>query len=289
MVGGATVSDFKNDHPFAYDLSASSPHMVDLGTLGGSTAFASAVSGNIVVGSSQLPGSAHVHAFAYDLAAPAFLPQITSVSPRTFSPNHDRHYDTTTFRVQLPKAESISFVIRNSNGQVIRGPHTPGLRGAGVHTYEWDGKTNQARIASDGLYTIVVTTSVKRAALTLHLTATATVRLDNTPPTLAHITGNGSTFYPFCSRCGHTKFRPEVSVNESGRLWLVITAGHEKLVVAQPHASTGTFRLTWDGRDHEGRIVAPGAYKYSFMALDSAENRRTSATHVVHVSHKRSP
>jgi probable HAF family extracellular repeat protein len=55
---------------FAYDLGVASPKMRDLGTLGGTTSGARAVSGNIVVGtSSTAAGPISEHAFAYDLMA----------------------------------------------------------------------------------------------------------------------------------------------------------------------------------------------------------------------------
>lgn len=59
-------------HAFAYDLAAEEPTMVDLGTLGGSSA-ARAVDGSVVVGDSFVgsprEASGARHAFAYDLAA----------------------------------------------------------------------------------------------------------------------------------------------------------------------------------------------------------------------------
>ncbi len=56
-------------HAFAYDLSAATPKMVDLGTLpGGVHSWASAVDGNIVVGRADAADNLP-HAFAYDLGA----------------------------------------------------------------------------------------------------------------------------------------------------------------------------------------------------------------------------
>ena len=231
-------------------------------------------------------GGVATHAYAADATAP----RITSVSPTVISPNHDGIYDSTAFRVHLPTSEVVSFLIRDAEGRTIQGPHTPGLRAAGDYSWGWNGKNNKARISFDGTYTMVVT-ATPVSDMTTHPAATATVRLDTTPPGLTDVTGGGSTIYPFCSRCGNTTFRPKVTVNESGRLWLIIPYYrlHESLVTAQPHASIGTFQLTWNGRDQQGRVVAQGAYKYYFTALDSVFNRRTTPSYVVHVSYKRSP
>jgi len=231
-------------------------------------------------------GGVSTHAYADESTAP----RITSVSPRAFSPNHDGIYDSTWFHVHVTTAEVVSFVIRNADGRTVQGPHTPGLLAAGNYTFQWDGKNNSAKIAVDGTYTMVVT-ATPVSDTTMHPTATATVRLDTTPPMLTHITGGGSTIYPLCSKCGNTTFRPKVTVNESGQLWLVVPYYplHESLGAAQPHASTGTFQLTWNGRDAQGRVVPQGGYKYYFTALDSVFNRRTTPNYIVHVSHKRSP
>ena len=92
------------------------------------------------------------------LTVSALHPQITSVSPSPFSPKQGKK---TTFRIHLSGTEHVSFAVRNGNGQIIQGPHTPGALGAGLHTYQWDGKNNAGQIAGNGLYTIVVTTSAE--------------------------------------------------------------------------------------------------------------------------------
>ena len=69
FTGGGTA-DLANPprHAFAYDLGAASLTMRDLGTLGGRDSWATAVSGNVVVGTSATASGAN-HAFAYDLGA----------------------------------------------------------------------------------------------------------------------------------------------------------------------------------------------------------------------------
>ena len=65
---GAPTEPYKR-RAFAYDLAATDPEMVDLGTLGGSESFAKAVDRGVVVGRSDTTANPE-HAFAYDFAGP---------------------------------------------------------------------------------------------------------------------------------------------------------------------------------------------------------------------------
>jgi probable HAF family extracellular repeat protein len=283
VVGSASTGSATR--AFAYDLSVPSPHMINLGTLGGATSAAVGVSGTIIVGNSTLVNG-NSDAFVYDLAAAA-SPQITSVSPSPFSPYNDGRNDTTTFRVHVSDTEPVSFIIRNENGQTIQGPTSPGLFKPGTYTFHWDGRNNDARIAGDGTYTIDVNASDQVNGTTLETLTTATVKVDDTPPTLSRIAGNGNTFYPLCSAC--SAFQSKVNVNAPGDLWLEIDTltGTKVQVVAQPHASAGTFRLRWNGRNRAGRVAAQGTYHFHFIAQDSAGNRRSSRNFTLHLSHNR--
>jgi len=220
-------------------------------------------------------------------AAPAG-PQITSVSPNPFSPNHDGRADTTAFRLQLSDAEHVSFSILNVNGQTIQGPHTPGTLGPGVHTFHWDGKNNSGKVAGNGVYTIVVTTTANRDGSTVDATAVATVRVDDSAPVLSNVTGSASTFYPLDASYRNA-FRPSVHVSQGGSLWLEIftVSGTEVNVVAQPHAGPGTFHITWNGRSRAGALAAAGTYRFHFTAQNAASTRGSSSSGVVHLSHLR--
>jgi flagellar hook assembly protein FlgD len=204
-------------------------------------------------------------------------PTITSVSPNPFSPHHDGRADTTSFRVKLGGPQQLSFSIRNSNNQVVQGPHNQGIVATGTHTYRWDGKTNSGKIAGDGVFTIVVNTTATSGGATFAGGTMATVRVDDSPSAFTGMTGNGSTFYPVVDRY-LDQFRPKVTVNEGGGLWLEIynKAGAKVREIAKPHAATGTFQFGWDGRTAGGSLVRAGTYRYFFKAQDRAGNRRIS-------------
>jgi len=215
-------------------------------------------------------------------------PSITSVSPSPFSPGSDGKFDRTSFRVHLPDAEHVSFRIVNTNGQTIQGPHSPsGTLGAGDHVFTWDGRNNAGKFAGDGVYTIVVTTTRTTGGVTLQGTATADVRVDRTGPAFSAITGNQTTTFPVVDGFLDV-FHPSVHVNEGGALWLEITttAGSRVRVLAKPHAGSGTFRFSWNGRDSAGRRLPAGNYHYRFIAQDRAGNRSFSRFSAVRVSYQ---
>ena len=212
-------------------------------------------------------------------------PQITTVVPNPFSPNNDGRNDKLAYRVHLPDAESVSLSVQNGNGQLVWGPHAPGPQSAGDHIYHWDGRNNSNRITGDGVYTIVVATAASAGGATFHGTAQAPVHLDNHGPAFSGISGNGATFYPVHDGYQDV-FQPHVHVAEGGGLWLRVEnpAGSLVKLVAKPHGGAGTFVISWNGTNRANRLVPAGAYRFKFIAQDSAGNRSGSAAYVVHVS-----
>ncbi len=214
-------------------------------------------------------------------------PTITSVAPNPFSPHHDGRSDTTAFRIHLPDTENVSFTIRNSNGTIVQGPHTPGPLSAGDHIGHWDGKSNSGKTAGDGTFTIRVDTTRSVSGATLQGKTTATVRVDDSPSRFSNVTGNGFTFYPVVD--GYLdKFSPKVTVNEGGRLWLEIynSTGTKVRELALPHGSKGTFRFAWDGRTAGAKLLRAGTYRYFFKAQDAAGNRGISSNYQLHLRHE---
>src|SRR6185369_10087245 len=119
-------------------------------------------------------------------------------------------------------AQHVSFRVQNANGQTIQGPHSPsGTLSAGDHVFTWDGRNNAGKVAGDGVYTIVVSTTSTTGGVTLLGTASADVRVDRTAPAFSAITGNDTTTFPAVDGFLDT-FHPSVHVNEGGSLWLEI-------------------------------------------------------------------
>jgi flagellar hook assembly protein FlgD len=215
-------------------------------------------------------------------------PAITSVSPSPFSPGDDGRNDHVRFRLHLPDPQRVTFRILNSNGQTVRGPHSSGLVGAGDHTLTWDGRNNAGKIVGDGSYTMAVVTSTGSGPTLLSGGDSAGVRVDHTPTAYRSITGKGATFFPMRDHYLDA-FSPSVTVNEGGRLWLEITnaRGARFRVIGKAHASAGTFRLAWNGRDSRNALVRSGRYRYRYRSEDRAGNISVSRSYPVYVSHRR--
>jgi flagellar hook assembly protein FlgD len=216
-------------------------------------------------------------------------PTVMSVAPSPFSPNGDGRNDRTRFRVRLPEPQRVSFRVLNGNGQTVAGPHSSsGLVGAGDHAYSWDGRNNAGKVVGDGVYTISVATSTGSGSGLLQGGDSASVRVDHTPTAYRGITGKGAKFYPavddFLDR-----FSPSVTVNEGGRLWLEITDSHGTRIrrIGRAHASAGTLRPGWNGRNSKNALVPAGRYRYRFRSVDRAGNLSISRSYVVYVSHRR--
>jgi flagellar hook assembly protein FlgD len=215
-------------------------------------------------------------------------PSITSVAPNPFSPGTGSPKDRTSFRVRLPEAQQLTWRVKNQNGETVDGPHWRGLQAAGTHTYQWNGRNNAGRVVPDGIYALVVNTATGSGTTLLEGAHSATVRVDHTRTSFAAVTGVNSTVYPV--RDGYLDaFRPRVRVSEGGRLWMVISTPRGKRLrkIARSHATKGTLRPGWNGRDAKNHLVPAGRYSFQFFAEDRAGNRSSSRRFPVRVSHRR--
>ncbi len=215
-------------------------------------------------------------------------PSITSVTPTPFSPGTSSTRSRTSFRVHLPEAQRLTFLVRNDRGQTVDGPHSQGLESTGNHTYQWDGRNNVGKVVRDGTYTIVVDTATGTGATLLEGAARATVRVDHTGTSFHAVTGAKATVYPV--RDGYRdKFRPTVRVDEGGRLRMVIFAPNGSRVrgFSKSHARPGTFQFGWNGRNAKNQLVSTGKYHFRFLAEDRAGNLSVSKRYLVRISHRR--
>lgn len=79
MVGASVTAD-SEQRPFAYDLGAASPVMMDLGTLGGHLSVVGAASGAIVAGGASTSGG-KVHAVAWLVTLTTVTSLVSSANP----------------------------------------------------------------------------------------------------------------------------------------------------------------------------------------------------------------
>ncbi len=214
-------------------------------------------------------------------------PAISLLTPTGFSPNGDGRFDTTRVTFALPQPQAVSYsVVSRSSGLVVRGPLRLGIPGAGAHAFVWNGYNNSGARVPDGRYTIEIDTY-------RHLTggdlargiATRDVRVDDTAPSLASLTGARATFYPYPDTYGDT-WTAHITVGESATVSLEIYNVHNAVLrrISVYHSGAGTVALTWNGRSSSGAILPAGSWRFRIWAQDLAGNRHVTAYYVVRVS-----
>ncbi|GAB3881935.1 S8 family serine peptidase [Terrabacter terrigena] len=214
-------------------------------------------------------------------------PRFTAVSPGVFSPNSDGRSDSTKVTYSLPDTETVTFVVRNAAGAVVRGPLALGTLTAGSHSVVWNGLLNGGARATSGTYRLELATTRPITGGSLRGSAITYARVDMAPPTMSSVTGSGSGFYPYPDTYRDT-FSPALTLNEPAVVTLTVrsSAGAVVRSIAATRA-VGRTTMTWNGRNTAGALVGAGTYSWSLTAQDGAGNRRTSAKYSVTVSSKR--
>jgi subtilisin family serine protease/flagellar hook assembly protein FlgD len=214
-------------------------------------------------------------------------PVVTKATPTVFSPNADRRADTTTVTFSVPTTQAVWWSIRNSAGATVRGPYSLGTLGAGTRTFLWNGNLANGTRAPDATYQAVVSTRTGSGSSAVYGLAMRPVRVDSTAPSLS-VSGMVSGFYPYTD--GYRDTLPlKATTNEPGLLTLAVrnSSGGTVRTIALNHTATGTFALTWNGRDAAGHLVPAGTYRVQVTSQDVALNRRSSTSYSVVVSLKK--
>lgn len=214
-------------------------------------------------------------------------PRITAVAPSLFSPNPDGRNDNTRATYYLPDTESVRFLVRNAAGTIVRGPTSLGTLTRGTRTITWNGMYNNGARAASGAYILEIATTPATGTSTLRGSAVAGVRVDNSAPTMASITGTGNTFYPYPDAYRDT-FAARFTLNEPATVNLVVRTGTGALVRSLTWSRVpGATTLLWSGTNALGSRVGAGTYYWTMTAQDPAGNRRVSPRYSLVVNAKR--
>lgn len=216
-------------------------------------------------------------------------PSIRSVSPSPFSPGNDGRKDTTSVTYRLETLQTVTWSVRNGNGTRVVGPRYLGAKGAGTHSFTFNGRSNNGNLLGSGRYTLHLDTAHVVTGSTLRGHAQATVLVDRSGPRAANVHPSTGTFHP--AKDGYRD-----SVKLIGRinerltiLGVQITnaAGKSVKKISSPQSGPGLVGVSWNGTDRRGRRVPAGTYQFRFSMQDTAGNRGTSGRSKVTVSDKR--
>ncbi len=101
-----------------------------------------------------------------------------STEQAVFSPNGDGTLDSAVILYSLSEEATVSVVVLDKAGMVVRTLTAEELQPAGQHSVLWDGRTDRGGVVTDGEYIVRVT--AQGAARTA--TATTPIRVDTEPP-----------------------------------------------------------------------------------------------------------
>ena len=204
-------------------------------------------------------------------------PLITSVSPAVF-----RTSTKVTYRLPDTETGTLKFIRSGHTYRTV----ALGTHRAGTYSWTWNGTSNGTTHVPDGTYTAQLSTTATRSGVSLHGTASKTVRLDRTAPRLTSITGNHAGFYPYHDGYRDT-FAPAFTLNEAGWVTLTVrdTHGHT-LRVLKGYRHAGRTSLGWSGYTSSGHRFA-GTFYWYLTSQDSVGNRRTIGHYVGYASTKR--
>jgi subtilisin family serine protease/flagellar hook assembly protein FlgD len=229
----------------------------------------------------QGPTSAAI-AFTSKSLHPAFR----SVSPSTFSPNADGRNEASTSTFGLAEPENVVVHVRNSAGGEVRTVNL-GRQGAGNHRWTWNGRGNGGGRTQDGAYTINIETTRTVSGLLLHGQVSHAVNVDTTAPAMSSISGNGASVFPYVDGYSDS-FAPAVTLGESASLTLTIRSTKGVVIrVLKASKPAGRAAISWNGRNASNAMLYPGAYRWTFSAMDAVGNSRSTSLYAVNVSTKR--
>lgn len=188
-----------------------------------------------------------------DLTAPAAN---TSADLAIFSPDADGNKDTVTIYQETSDEALWMGVIEDIEGKPVR---TFSWRGVAEPKVQWDGRSDEGKLAPDGIYLYTVK-ATDRAG---NSGESRRIRVElNTQATEVFLAADADVFSPNADGVKDTlTIRPRLKVTEgvaSYTLRVLDKAGQAVRSVQATGRAPQDF--AWDGLDNRGRRVADGAY-----------------------------
>jgi flagellar hook assembly protein FlgD len=194
---------------------------------------------------------------------------------RVFSPNHDSRFDRMRVSFTLSESDEVRAAVIDDEGDVVatiaEDLKITKWRQARV---SWDGRTDDGARAPDGRYRIRLT--LERQGRTV--TVRRGIRLDTTPPR-PRVVDIGPEIGPGPELLPRRDGVPaQIRFKATGRrveLEVWRTDRGPRLVRTLEPGENGT--ATWDGRNDDGRRLAPGTFAVVVRSRDRAGNIGSNA------------
>jgi len=203
---------------------------------------------------------------------------VTSLQTRAFSPNGDGRQERAAFTLRLRRADDVSIAVLNrETDERVRTLVTDRPIPAGRPvTFQWDGRTDEGRVAPDALYKILV--SLRRQGRSSFVNKR--VALDATPPNPVVTTAvpggrpRGLAITPSRGSLG-VNVRLDAPGLGAPVFEVLRTDGARPRRVARFAGGSGLRTARWDGLV-DGRPAPAGTYRVTATTRDAAGNMGTT-------------
>lgn len=185
------------------------------------------------------------------------LSHVASSTTVFFPQDLDRYAKTTRFSFDLSAAATVSAVIRNASGEVVRTVLDAVPMAAGSHAFDWDGRLDDGAMAARGTYAAEIGATDGQ----LSTTGRAAVVADGFRITVNDSTpGRGQTISLYATSPEPLKSLPRVRVTQSGTSAFSVTmtrlsASRYKVTIKlKSSGRAGTVRFSVSGTDASSRV-----------------------------------
>ncbi len=185
------------------------------------------------------------------------LSHVASVKTVFFPQDLDKYARTARFSFDLSVSATISGVIRNEAGDVVRTMYDAVPMAAGSHLFDWDGRLTGGSMAPRGTYTAAISATDG----VLSATGLASVVADGFRITVNDATpGRGQTIVLYATSPELLKTLPRVKVSQTGTSAFSLTMtktgsySYRLTIKLKKTGRAGYVRLSLSGTDGSGKV-----------------------------------
>jgi FlgD Ig-like domain len=185
------------------------------------------------------------------------LSHVASAKTVFFPQDLDKYARTARFSFNLSVPATISGVIRDESGAVVRTMIDGVPMAAGSHLFDWDGRRTDGSMSPRGTYTAAIsaTDGVLSASGLVSVVADGfRITVNDTTP------GRGQTIVLYATSAELLKTRPRVKVSQSGTSAFSLTMtktgsySYRVTIKLKKTGRAGTVRFSMSGTDGSGKV-----------------------------------